>query len=679
MKKLFTFVTTLLLTLCAVGVNAQTTCTLGGQSKNGNWSYGWEQEFGASIDLLFTADWGEFNLATDLTGAVSYKLTVAEANGNVNLRFYGEDSNSDTSIAISGTEMTGSLSDLAYTPSKIGVQSTKAGEHLSIVSFVLIDAEGNETQTVYSTQWGTAMLGGKYTSTNEWAEMMVNGVETLEKQRLDIKFNADTPSKTNEDGSTSGALHLKIIKADDTEEYPVIPAGVMSYFYYIDAPVKQVSIQPEKMTGINVDIASVTTQPFSDVSLSLKPCDIYTALQEATASAPLVRNVVLELEPGDFTISNSITINGSLLFKGINATIDASELQGPMVTTGSEQPASWTNGAIAFIDLKIKGLKKPLFASATKNCFYEGFSVSNCVIEVAADVTTFDFTKGSVAKQFAIENSTFYAPTATTKSFYSSQGGQKATEVASDMTQSFIFSQSTFYNLTSGKNFFTHRQNSQKWLIYEAKNNIFVNCGKSGQTILGMNGGGKSANPVWKISGNVFNFNGEDTSAQESTSDEEEPIENSIAGVITFTDVNAPDFGGDFATNDAEAVVGGDPRWTINVVASSALDTSNLRALISQAEELVRLAGDNPDASAQALATAIGTANSAIDAATTQDEIDQAASALQQAIDNYNTATGIQAVATAAETDSWYTLQGVSVAQPAKGLYIKNGKKVLVK
>jgi len=42
-------------------------------------------------------------------------------------------------------------------------------------------------------------------------------------------------------------------------------------------------------------------------------------------------------------------------------------------------------------------------------------------------------------------------------------------------------------------------------------------------------------------------------------------------------------------------------------------------------------------------------------------------------------ATAIQSVTTATTDDAWYTLQGVRVAQPTRGLYIHNGKKVVVK
>ena len=44
-----------------------------------------------------------------------------------------------------------------------------------------------------------------------------------------------------------------------------------------------------------------------------------------------------------------------------------------------------------------------------------------------------------------------------------------------------------------------------------------------------------------------------------------------------------------------------------------------------------------------------------------------------------NTVTGIQTVTTTKENGAYYDLQGRRVAQPTKGLYILNGKKVMIK
>ena len=283
------------------------------------------------------------------------------------------------------------------------------------------------------------------------------------------------------------------------------------------------------------------------------PKGFSVTLNEAVElNAPLT--IVGELSgPAHVTVGENgkfVTTSG---IKLENLVIDASAQTEPLVTLGVEAPEEWTFSSLTFSNLNITGLKKALTYAACKN--YDVCSVvENCDIQVAADVTVFDYTKGSVAIIFNINNTTIWAPEATGKALYSSQGGQKATEVAEGTLQQFDIENSTFYNLTKSKNFFSHRQSNQTWLEYTVKNNIFVNCGKSGQTIKGLNGGQGGKNPVWAIDGNVFNFEGVDTSADETTGDDAEPITNSIAVVVNFADAA----NGDFTQSDAKA---GDPIW----------------------------------------------------------------------------------------------------------------------
>lgn len=235
-----------------------------------------------------------------------------------------------------------------------------------------------------------------------------------------------------------------------------------------------------------------------------------------------------------------------------NAVIDASDMANPLFTFGAEDAEEWTFDHVGLVNVTMTGLKNALVYSGCKN-YNVSLVVENSYIQVAADVTVFDFTKGSFPILFKIVNSTFWAPEATSKSFFSSQSGQKATELEGG-TETFEFENSTFYNLTKSKNFFSHRQSNQTWLSYIVKDCIFVNCGKSGQTIKGMNGGQSGKNPTWDISGNVFNFDGADTSESESTGDDDEPVKDSKAVVVNFADAD----NGDFTQSDTSA---GDPTW----------------------------------------------------------------------------------------------------------------------
>ena len=300
-----------------------------------------------------------------------------------------------------------------------------------------------------------------------------------------------------------------------------------------------------------------------------------TALLEEAAGDKIPNVVVIKLDKNaTVTVSKPIVFANSLyidvpesdILSPASATIDASGLEGPMITTPEETPEEWVTGSLFISDVKVKGLKNALFASAAKNYFYETFAIMGCVVEQAGDATTLDFTKGSVAKDLLISLSTFYAPTATTKSFYSSQSGQKATEYNEGIQQRFAIFGSTMYNLAKDKNFFSHRQSNQKWLVYSVQNNIFVNCGKSGQVIKGINGGQQGTNPTWIVANNIFNFDGEDTSAKEETGDADEPVKGSAAGVMTFNSVETPDFGGVFTLAEGAAkpdAIGDVYHWTV--------------------------------------------------------------------------------------------------------------------
>lgn len=343
-------------------------------------------------------------------------------------------------------------------------------------------------------------------------------------------------------------------------------------FATLAVSAEAVEILKDKGLIINADGIRLTQMellPAPPVDIVINPesgADIYAALKAETDKVAKVGNITINLaKNGAYTVGATLVAPNSITINGNGAIIDASALEANMIQwTNIDAAATWTKADVSISGVTVKGLKKALFFSNSKY-YYGNFTLINSFIEQAADATTFDYTKGSVALNFTIAGSTIYAPTATTKSLYSSQGGQKASEYNADATQNFLFSLNTMYNLAKGKNFFTHRQNSQKWISYTVQNNLFVNCGKSGQVIKGLNGGGSSANPTWVVKGNAFNFDGADTSAAEATGDDEEPVKESVAGVMTFNNVETPDFGGTFempfGATAPEAL--GDNRWII--------------------------------------------------------------------------------------------------------------------
>ena len=335
------------------------------------------------------------------------------------------------------------------------------------------------------------------------------------------------------------------------------------------------------------------------ITISPAPGDIYAAYNAAVDGIADIKKVTINLEKGgDYTISQSLVASASIVINGNGATIDAADFAGDAIVkmaAAAETPTTVTKiDIITFSDLTVKGLKKALFYSTQKKYDIAQFNIANCIIEQAGDATTIDFTKGSAARNINVTGSTIYAPTATTKQFYSSQSGEKMTEIDAVATQTFTFKNNTMYNLAPTKNFFSHRQSNQKWLAYDVENNIFVNCGKNGQVIKGMNGGQGGANPTWTITGNAFNFGGADTSAAESTGDVDEPVQNSIAGVVTFTDAAKGDFNGTLAYDSEKALekAPGDPRWTIALKQQMTLWSSATPAVVDWGQPAAQLTAE---------------------------------------------------------------------------------------
>ena len=529
-------------------------------------------------------------------------------------------------------------------------------------------------------------------------------------------------------GNDGAILNVKLT-ADNTFTAPA--KIILNNIKVTNAASKSTALSP---VSINV----VEGDPFADL--------VNKALANATGG---VATVTLDK---DYAAKSTIELPAgtSLVIDGAGNTLDASELNGNLVQMPATAPESWTKSDISFLNLTVKGLKKALFYSAAKKHLAENFVIDNCVVELAGDATTIDYTKGGTALNVTVTNSTFYAATATTKSFYSSQSGEKATEYDANAVQTFTFKNNTMYNLAKNKNFFSHRQSNQKWLSYDVENNIFVNCGKSGQVIKGMNGGQSGKNPTWKIENNAFNYDGADTSASEDTGDSEEPVNNSIAEVVTFADAA----NGDFTVGESSIVArekAGDPRWLVDFVAPT-VNTNGLLLEINKATKVVDDANaeeapealkalkDELEKAETIFANPIGKVQSEIDAETaalkaareaypkavakealdkeiaaatdllgetatdadpgkalkeaidaaqivaakadaTVDELKAATEALKAAEEAFNTATGIESVKVddLTKDGAVYNLNGVRVTNPTKGLYIKNGKKYMVK
>lgn len=286
-----------------------------------------------------------------------------------------------------------------------------------------------------------------------------------------------------------------------------------------------------------------------------------------------------------YTISKTINVPGNLTFNGNGYTVTVAEdFTGDIFTlTGTEKVAMKADGETASdhkyigqINLNsviIKGVKGALIKD-TQKTMVENLQIINSIVEMpAAGKNVLDFNGKGYAAYVYVYRSTIYAKGKNT-GFFAQYGSRPKNLWTKDADgkdfagnydqQTFNVQNSTFVNIANNKNFTNLKQQGTAQNIYTIKNNIFVDCGKNGQVVVGFNGGQTSATPKWNVDGNTFNWGGADVAAAEATKagkkDDEAIVKNSVVGVVPFKDAAE----GDFTIEEEclqKMVSVGDPRW----------------------------------------------------------------------------------------------------------------------
>ena len=344
--------------------------------------------------------------------------------------------------------------------------------------------------------------------------------------------------------------------------------------------------------------------------------DLMTVVDSVKATVDKVGGITINLAAkATYAVDTTLFVSGNLVINGDSSVIDLTGSTKPLISLASDTVTADAWKTIETIKLNgvvVKGLAKSLFYSAEKNYNILSLAVVNSVVEVAGDVTVFDFTKGSVAN-LLVDKSTIFSATATTKSLYSSQNGQKGSDcgATNDAPQVFAFQNSTLYNLAYTKNFFTHRSSGQTWLKFVVKDNVIVNCGKS-NFMTSLNQGQDSKNPQYDVTTNSVGTLLEGVYTDLSAS---QMVQSTVMGTLVtsapgFVDVAVGNFTLYAGSYQAKEKIG-DPRWLVE----------------------------------------------------------------------YDEALGIETIGNdnRFEDGAWYTLQGIRVENPTKGLFIHNGKKVMLK
>jgi hypothetical protein len=328
-----------------------------------------------------------------------------------------------------------------------------------------------------------------------------------------------------------------------------------------------------------------------DVSFVAIDGEDLTKLLFNAANGVKLGNLTIELDPSATVMTSApIRIPANLTVIGNGATIDASNLEVPLFqlapvteTAAAAAPAHRAAPAelpedakyieeISFNGLNVKGLKYQFIYGNKAKVLIGKLSVDNCVIAVdgSKKKTIFDFNGGGNAEEIIINNSTIWANPSNAQNggLFSSQSGHGSIQDLKAEKQLFAITNSTIYNIASGKSTNSQRRNNTVGMEYQVENSIIVNSGKSGQFIVGLNGGSANANQTYTINNNVLNFDNADVSADEQAKVQEKVdlALNSVAGVVKFAKADEGDFNGEFAYGAGATeptTKPGDPRWTI--------------------------------------------------------------------------------------------------------------------
>ena len=286
--------------------------------------------------------------------------------------------------------------------------------------------------------------------------------------------------------------------------------------------------------------------------------DLAATIDAAFADNGKPGAIILQLaKDAKYTVSGALFVNCPLYINGAEGVeIDAAAsnapfiLMRPLPELGLNDQGAFKISEISIKDVKITGLKNRLFYANRQNYLIGKLAVENSIIQV--DGTTprsiFDFYCGGNYEELSIVNSTLYAEpsNAMRSGLTSTQASLSVIELGGE-SQKLSIKNSTLYNIAKGMTPVLQQRHSQYYLSFELMDNVIVNCGEKGNFVAGLNEGHKSSEVEWVVDSNAFNFDGEDSGANEAYG-------NALSGVVKFADAAK----GDFTQSNVAA---GDPRW----------------------------------------------------------------------------------------------------------------------
>jgi len=485
-----------------------------------------------------------------------------------------------------------------------------------------------------------------------------------------------------------------VINEESKKVYPVIAVEVNAGTVDVTYPVGALNFY-----GFELATAGEEAGP-KNIEISPESgSDIGAVLAAEVEGMEEIGNITINLEEnGYYTISKSIVASQSLVINGNGATIDASTLDGAgfisyttvrgvkAMKDESTESAYTVVENVTVKDVEISGLIKPIINNTYSKVLFKTILINNCVIEITGNFNAFNLGV-AYPENLKIEKTTIWSNEGHKGFFFKADG--KPADITSTATTTWTVDHCTLVNISVDKK--ANNSNGgikgKKTTTMVLTNSILYNFGsKSGNEVngwlWGQNGGANAIytnNTYWSADGAVFGW----TDSSKGGSDQ--------TGTALTTDPYFKDpYNGDFAVeaaSDQAAKETGDQRWGTWTAAGTEF------AITIGESENGTVTVDNPNAveGTEVTITATPAEGYEVDAMTVKDadgneitvtdgKFIMPAKAVTVTV-TFKLSTGISNISAdkSLEGAVFYNLNGQRVEKPAKGLYIVNGKKVVIK
>ena len=616
-----------------------------------------------------------------------------------------------------------------YVKGKVS-QVDKFNESFSTITYWI--SEDGTTTDQFEVYSGLGLNGAKFTSIDEvavGADVVIvgnikkftsggNTIYEFDKENQLASYEAPVYNININPEIANGTVTASPEKAEAGTEITLtaIPAEGYKLLSYTVRGVKKDEVVPVTngkftMPKDDVTVSAVFAQPenitIGDAELTAAGNDITAALA-AVSEVKIIKNITINLaENGVYSVSAPIEAGASISINGNGAIIDASGNTTGAFILMSKTPVvepiiannqdTYCLENIAVKDVTINDLKGSFFYDNNIKYRVDNFTINNVVLklnEAAVNWESIIAFQAGGSKTFAIKNSTVYGTGTNVSKYFFRYGSNgrldrlgydKSTEI-----QSWTYDNNTFYNVLKSDGQWGNGQNGQSYMAFYVHNNIWFNCGDPNQSITTRLGFGRIATEHKEFVNNTYFANGQDNSSKE-TANEPNPLTTDPG--FDAEKVAAGDFTIGSTAQQAKFQTG-DPRWMVEYTGNYTItntDAANGSYTVKAGD------ADITEAAAETVVTITATPDEnyeldqiKVEGTSTDLEVIVAVEGNVGTFTmpdadvivtvTFKIATGINSIAADKLKDATiYTIGGQRVNSVKRGLYIINGKKVVIK